>query len=194
MSPPVRHRITELTIATSLGHGLHSAQKADPACGGSLQFVQSDYRVGDMLAVHIGDGIAKNDVPNPDSVFMVTEVVSGIGVSKVLLMREGCYTKPPTNPARTTGGSGNGCTLEIDYTTPAIPRGLTSPTMKASGQNVRWRNDDTDPTPLTGNLLCAGEEVTVPCNPRHIRVIGAAPGASLSVCFEWGEGQRPIAD
>lgn len=54
---------------------------------------------------------------------------------------------------------------------------------QAEAQNVRWRDDGTDPTAAVGNLLLAGESMDYRGKFAALKFIAAVAGASVNVTF-----------
>jgi hypothetical protein len=68
----------------------------------------------------------------------------------------------------------------------AIPTGSAYAIIQAEGQDVRWRDDGTDPTASAGQRLYAGDTLQYDLRLDRIRFIGAAAGAFINVTFYSG--------
>jgi hypothetical protein len=55
--------------------------------------------------------------------------------------------------------------------------------IQAEGEDVRWRDDGTDPTDSAGMLLEAGQTLVYNGNLQAIRLIEATASATLNVSF-----------
>lgn len=65
-------------------------------------------------------------------------------------------------------------------TAPAV---ATSATIQAETQDIRWRDDGTDPTATVGMLLAAGESMHYQGDLEALRLIETAASASLNVTY-----------
>lgn len=65
----------------------------------------------------------------------------------------------------------------------SIPAGATRALLQAEGQNVRWRDDGTDPTASVGMLIYVGQLVEYVGTLSAIEFIEAAGGAKLNVSY-----------
>lgn len=64
-----------------------------------------------------------------------------------------------------------------------IPNGVKVMWIQAEGQNVRWRDDGTDPTASVGQILQAGMTLEYTGAMLAIRFIEVTPGAKLNVNY-----------
>lgn len=64
-----------------------------------------------------------------------------------------------------------------------IPDGTKLTLIQAESQNVRWRDDGTNPTTTVGMLLQAGQTLVYNGNPARVRVIETTASASVNVSF-----------
>lgn len=67
--------------------------------------------------------------------------------------------------------------------TPAIPAGAHGVELIASGQNVRWRDDGTDPTASVGMLLVVGVPYFYMGNLSAIKFIETTATATVGVRY-----------
>lgn len=65
----------------------------------------------------------------------------------------------------------------------SIPAGATRAVLQAEGQNVRWRDDGTNPSSTTGMLIFAGQLVEYAGALASIKFIEVAGGAKLNVSY-----------
>jgi len=66
-----------------------------------------------------------------------------------------------------------------------VPEGARAALIQAEDQNVRWRDDGTDPTATVGYVLLAENEIFYSANLLKIKVIEETASAKLNVCY-WG--------
>jgi hypothetical protein len=64
-----------------------------------------------------------------------------------------------------------------------IPGNTKLTLIQAEVQNVRWRDDGTDPTTSIGMLLEAGQTLVYNGNPAEIELIEVTAGAVLNISF-----------
>lgn len=64
-----------------------------------------------------------------------------------------------------------------------IPDGTRLTLVQAETQNVRWRDDGTNPTSSVGMLLSAGQTLVYNGDPRSLRVIETTSSAVVNVAF-----------
>lgn len=66
-----------------------------------------------------------------------------------------------------------------------VPAGARYVILRAEAQDVRWRDDGTDPTATVGQLLKAGDTIAFEYggNLKAIKFIQAAAGATLNASY-----------
>lgn len=64
-----------------------------------------------------------------------------------------------------------------------VPAGASYAIFNVTGQNVRWRDDGTDPTATVGMLLTVGQDYEYQGNLGAIKFIEVAASAKLNVSF-----------
>lgn len=64
-----------------------------------------------------------------------------------------------------------------------VPPGAKYAIVQAVGQNVRWRDDGTDPTTTAGMQLVAGYDMFYKGELRDIRFIEEAAAAEINVSY-----------
>ena len=64
-----------------------------------------------------------------------------------------------------------------------VPTGAHFAIIQAEAQNVRWRDDGTDPTASVGMLLVADQDIFYSGNLNNIRFFEASSGAILNVTY-----------
>lgn len=64
-----------------------------------------------------------------------------------------------------------------------VPSGATSATIVAETQDVRWRDDGTNPTATVGMLLPKGTQLQYSGNLAAIKFIETAASASLNISY-----------
>jgi hypothetical protein len=62
-----------------------------------------------------------------------------------------------------------------------IPAGTQMALITAEGQNIRWRDDGTDPTDTVGMLLTTGQTLSYNGPIEKFKAIEVTDGASLNV-------------
>jgi hypothetical protein len=65
----------------------------------------------------------------------------------------------------------------------SIPSGARFVLVQAEAQNVRWRDDGTDPTAAIGMVIEAGQTLVYNGNLASLEMIEAAASAIVNVCF-----------
>ena len=65
----------------------------------------------------------------------------------------------------------------------SIPAGATRALLQAESQNVRWRDDGTDPTAAVGIAIYVGQLVEYVGNLSAIKFIEVAGGAKLNISY-----------
>jgi len=66
------------------------------------------------------------------------------------------------------------------------PSGARLALIQATGENIRWRDDGTDPTSATGIQLEAGNDFWYVGNLASIRLIEESSGAAVNVAYYAG--------
>lgn len=74
-----------------------------------------------------------------------------------------------------------------DGTLGAIPSGTVLAIVQAESADVRWRDDQTDPTAGVGMVLAAGDVLQIDSYFSQFRFIQVTAGAKLNVTF-YGAG------
>jgi hypothetical protein len=69
----------------------------------------------------------------------------------------------------------------VGLTPPA--EGASTALINVAGQNVRWRDDGTDPTSTVGMLLVVGDEFSYQGDLTKIKFIEVTAGAELNVSY-----------
>lgn len=65
-----------------------------------------------------------------------------------------------------------------------IPDGSNMILLQAEDQDIRWRDDGTDPTATVGNLIAAGAIIEYNAMPlKNLKIIAATAGAILNANF-----------
>lgn len=66
-----------------------------------------------------------------------------------------------------------------------VPTGARFVLLRAEAQDIRWRDDGTDPTATVGQLLKAGDTAVFEYggNLKALKAIAASPGAILNASF-----------
>lgn len=64
-----------------------------------------------------------------------------------------------------------------------VPGGAQRALIQATGQNVRWRDDGTDPTATVGMQLAAGDSLFYTADLSALKVIEEAASAKLNVTY-----------
>ena len=64
-----------------------------------------------------------------------------------------------------------------------IPAGAQRALIQTTGQNVRWRDDGTDPTATVGMQLAAGDSLFYTGDLAAIRLIEDAASATVNVSY-----------
>ncbi len=64
-----------------------------------------------------------------------------------------------------------------------VPPGTSLVLITATGQQVRWRDDGTNPTASVGYPLPAGGELVYTAAPSALRFIESTSGATLDVMY-----------
>ncbi|MHC4988082.1 MAG: hypothetical protein ACYTFX_06250 [Planctomycetota bacterium] len=80
-------------------------------------------------------------------------------------------------------GYGQDTTVSAASALPSIPAGARLALIQALTQNVRWRDDGTDPTAAIGYQLAAGSELAYTGNLDAIKFIEEAASAEINVCY-----------
>jgi hypothetical protein len=65
----------------------------------------------------------------------------------------------------------------------AVPSGADRALIQVLGQNVRWRDDGTDPTASVGMRRAAGDELFYTADLAAIKFIEEAAGAEINVVY-----------
>lgn len=65
----------------------------------------------------------------------------------------------------------------------SIPDGVKLVAIQCEAQNVRWRDDGTDPTTTVGMILEVGQTLIYNGNPAEIEFIEITAGAKLNVTY-----------
>lgn len=65
----------------------------------------------------------------------------------------------------------------------SVPAGSRFVLVQAEAQNIRWRDDGTDPTAAIGMVLEAGETLVYNGNLSSLEMIEAVAGAIVNACF-----------
>ena len=64
-----------------------------------------------------------------------------------------------------------------------IPQGTTLALIVPETQNVRWRDDGTDPTASVGMPIFVGASLSYDGDLNRIRFIESTAGAKLNICY-----------
>lgn len=83
-----------------------------------------------------------------------------------------------------TGGYSQITSLSNAVAIGAIPNGAKKVLIQAEAQNVRYRDDGTDPTATVGMLLAAGSTLEYTGPMSSLKFIEAASGAKLNIIFQ----------
>ncbi len=66
---------------------------------------------------------------------------------------------------------------------PTVPAGVTYAVIQAEGQDVRWRDDNVDPTAAVGMVLKKDAEMVYDGDFTKLKFIEVTAGAKLNVAF-----------
>ncbi len=64
-----------------------------------------------------------------------------------------------------------------------VPSSARLALIQASVQNVRWRDDGTNPTASVGNVITADSILWYTADPRNLKFIEETSGAKLNVSY-----------
>lgn len=144
----LHRQLTGLSAATSPFSGLSRVTTFVLTAAGT------GYVVGELLTVSGGTAAIAAQ-------FRVVEVSGGGVITTLVREHAGVYTSKPSNAVSTTSDkSGTGCTLTLTWRDNCPPGGTRQVVIQAETQNLRWREDGTDPSSTVGQLLTAGSTLT----------------------------------
>lgn len=144
----LHRQLTSLSAATSPFSGLSRVTTFVITAAGT------GYVPGELLTVSGGTAAIA-------ATFRVNEVSGGGVITSLVREKAGVYTSKPSNAVSTTSDkSGTGCTLTLTWRDNCPPETTRQVAIQIETQNVRWRDDGTDPSTTVGELLTAGSKLT----------------------------------
>lgn len=64
-----------------------------------------------------------------------------------------------------------------------VPTGATTAIIQAEGNDIRWRDDGTDPTASVGQILYMGQQMTYQASLAAIKFIQVSAGGIVNVTY-----------